>query len=67
MIRDRTKYVYPVNSLGEMICLGCGTHFPVSGHDKPKTYCNVNCNARVNYHGGRLTKIEVRKIIEAMP
>lgn len=61
------RYAYAINSLGEMICLGCGTHFPAnSGATAPKTYCSQPCRDIVSQRGGRLTRADVQAIIATM-
>lgn len=61
------KYAYALNSLGEMICLGCGEHFvPDPGSRAPRSYCGVTCRKRVHLRGGRHTRAGVRAIIAAM-
>ena len=63
---SRAKYPYPVNSLGEMICLGCGRHFAIVGTDKPSACCSRQCGRRVKYRGGRWTCNEVQMIVTAI-
>jgi hypothetical protein len=63
--------VWPVamNSLGEMICLGCGRHFrdfTVRRGGQPKNYCKPYCKLRVERMGGRLTRADVAERIAAL-
>lgn len=64
------KSPYPVamNSLGEMICLGCGMHFLqlTRPHGNVQAFCSNMCRKRVFDQGGRLTHADVRDRIAAM-
>lgn len=60
-------YPYAVNSLGEVICPGCGVHMTTPSHAlRPLIYCSLRCKERVRQRGGRLTREALRRIIEAM-
>ena len=57
-----------MNSLGEMICLGCGTHFLNFSrpHGMVQAFCSGRCRKRVFDNGHRLTHADVRDRIAAM-
>ena len=67
--RRLAKYAYPINSLGETICLGCGDHLLPSvilHPTQPRSYCGINCRMRVRRRGGRLTRQAVAQRIATL-
>src|ERR1700692_704597 len=62
----KSKYPVAMNSLGEMICLGCGGPFPPSRGSRAEVYCSHTCGDRVASRGGRLYRVNVRHAIEDM-
>ena len=60
--RRLPKYPIPLNSLGEMICPGCGRHFwpRWKDHRRVSVYHAEHCRDRVQRRGGRLTREQLR-------
>lgn len=61
------KYAHAINTLGETICLGCGTHFRATEpKGQPQVYCTHSCGTMSVRRQRRLTRKDVQEIIAAM-
>jgi hypothetical protein len=53
------RFPNAINSLGERICPGCGTHFT----EGFSPYCSQLCRGRVWNRGGRLDRAQIAERI----
>lgn len=63
-----SQYPVALNSLGEVICLGCGNHFPVKVgvYARPRAFCSEGCRTTAGRRGGRLTSVQLQERLDAI-
>lgn len=64
--RRGERYPIAMTSLGEIICVGCGSHLVPNQHGPYRVLCSNTCASRVHYRGGRLTLQELQDRVGAV-